>query len=176
MPITVERYTADLHEVWDAFVLNTAKPSFLLQRGYMDYHADRFTDCSLVLRKPNGMVCGLLPANLSDEGRTVESHGGLTYGGLITAMGTHSEDVMQMLDVAAQYYRLTLGASTLRYRAIPHIYATYPAEADLYWLFRHSASLTARTLSTAIDLHCPIPYSTLRRRQMRKAEGPTAKR
>ena len=47
--LKVRRYnTADATE-WDEFVGKAKNATFLLKRGYMDYHSDRFTDCSLMV-------------------------------------------------------------------------------------------------------------------------------
>ncbi len=170
MSFTAQSYTSARCEAWDAFVLQAAKPTFLLQRGYMDYHADRFADCSLMLYDAHGHLQGLLPACHDAQTRTVASHGGLTYGGIVTAPSAHAADVMAMLDAATQYYADTLHAQHLSYRAVPYIYGAYPAEADLYWLFRQGARLAARGLSAAIDLRRPLPLATLRQRGVRKAE------
>ena len=84
--ITVRRYTDDDAVEWDAFVAKAKNATFLLKRGYMGYHSDRFTDCSLMVSevKDNGrnpMLVALLPATI--HGDELRSHGGLTYGGLV---------------------------------------------------------------------------------------------
>ena len=43
---------------------------------------------------------------------------------------------------------------------MPHIYHSYPAEEDLYALFRHGAELTVSNVSTTIDLRCPLHFNT----------------
>ncbi|MGG6545868.1 UNVERIFIED_CONTAM: GNAT family N-acetyltransferase, partial [Prevotella sp. 15_C9] len=40
------RYSAGDKERWDRFVRRSKNGTFLMQRDYMDYHADRFQDCS----------------------------------------------------------------------------------------------------------------------------------
>jgi len=42
------RYTPDRQREWDDFVGRSRNGVFLFQRAYMDYHADRFTDHSLL--------------------------------------------------------------------------------------------------------------------------------
>ena len=41
---------------WDAFVGASKNGTFLLTRPYMDYHADRFTDHSLIARGDDGRI------------------------------------------------------------------------------------------------------------------------
>ena len=50
MPYTVERYAPSMAAEWDDFVSRARNATFLFRRGYMDYHADRFNDFSLVAR------------------------------------------------------------------------------------------------------------------------------
>ena len=81
MPYTVERYAPSMAAEWDDFVSRARNATFLFRRGYMDYHADRFNDFSLVARDGSQRIVALLPANAA--GDCIESHGGLTYGGWI---------------------------------------------------------------------------------------------
>jgi hypothetical protein len=77
----VERYTPALQTLWDDFVRSSKNGTFLLERGYMDYHADRFADHSLLVRDDEGTLLAVLPTNA--DGPRLASHGGLTYGGFI---------------------------------------------------------------------------------------------
>src|SRR5690348_5975598 len=76
----VVRYKPDYSGVWNDFVLSAVNSTFLFDRGFLEYHADRFVDCSLLVFDGDALIA-LLPANI-DEDRLV-SHGGLTYGGLL---------------------------------------------------------------------------------------------
>ncbi len=49
-------------EEWDRFVSRSLQPSFLLLRGYMDYHSHRFADYSLIARR-GGRILAMLPAD-----------------------------------------------------------------------------------------------------------------
>ena len=49
--ITIVRYDAAQRVLWDDFVENARNATFLFKRDYMDYHADRFADHSLIVRK-----------------------------------------------------------------------------------------------------------------------------
>ena len=93
--IEIRPYDAAMTEEWDRFVLNSRNATFLHLRGYMDYHADRFPDRSLVaLRK--GKIIAALPA--SGTGDTVCSHPGLTYGGLLLGEEATAARVMKILE------------------------------------------------------------------------------
>jgi hypothetical protein len=80
--IELIRYQPIFKGEWDRFLDNSRIDTFLFKRDFMDYHADRFNDCSFLVYK-KGRVEALLPGNVSEK--TWHSHQGLTYGGLISS-------------------------------------------------------------------------------------------
>ena len=151
---------------WDRFVDASKNGTFLFRRDYMDYHADRFSDFSvMVFRK--GKLYALLPANR--RGATVVSHGGLTYGGLLLDSGARAEEVLRLFDCLMRFFAAG-GVDELVYKPVPYIYASLPSDEDLYALFRCNARLSARNVSAVVDFANPLPWSTMRRRALRKSE------
>ena len=163
-------YNKDYREVWDQTVRASRNATFLFERDFMDYHQDRFTDASLLFFNEKGKCIALLPANIKKENHEIQSHGGLTYGGLLLTKEVHTPQVQEMLIEAANIYE-EMGATTWSYKPIPYIYHRYPTQEDLYWLFRMKATLAARAVSTVIDLQDPLPFSTLRKRKVKKAQN-----
>lgn len=162
----ISRYSpADAGE-WNRFVAQSKQATFLFDRRYMDYHADRFTDCSWLVRR-HGRIRALLPANA--VGGTLHSHQGLTYGGLLTDRKAKAADVCQMFLELNE----TLGKGGIHhvvYKAMPWIYHQLPAEEDLYALTQVChAQLTVREASTAIILNHRLRFSESRRSGIRKA-------
>ena len=139
---------------WDGFARMSRNGTMLHQRGYMDYHSDRFKDCSLVALH-EGRLCALLPACI--EGDTLWSHRGLTYGGWLVPLKHFDATVMvEVMDAACQWMSDN-SIKRLVYKPVPHIYHRYPCEEDLYALFRHQAKLIETNISTTIALTCPLP-------------------
>ena len=139
---------------WDEFARMSRNGTMLHQRGYMDYHSDRFKDCSLMALH-EGKLCALLPACI--EGDTLWSHRGLTYGGWLVPLKHFDATVMvEVMDAACQWMSDN-SIKRLVYKPVPHIYHRYPCEEDLYALFRHQAKLIETNISTTIDLTCPLP-------------------
>ena len=64
--IEIHRYTAAYHRDWNDFVSESSNGTFLFLREYMEYHADRFTDYSLLVYDGNKLLA-LLPANRSGD-------------------------------------------------------------------------------------------------------------
>lgn len=151
--------------------------TFLLDRNFMDYHADRFFDCSLLVYNDDNndselsddSLVALFPANWVEEEKTVYSHQGLTYGGLITKPSITQSEVLKAMQKILMYYASLLGARTLVYRAIPYIYSRVPSQEDLYALFRAGAQLEGRAVATVLSVANPLSMRTLRVRKAKKA-------
>lgn len=154
-------------ELWDEFVANSRNSTFLLNRGYMDYHSDRFRDASLMAFEGDSLLA-LLPANIADGG-IVYSHQGLTYGGwLLPQRHLDMPDYMQMWNQWLEFCRKE-NYKGIVYTPIPSIYARQPSEEDRYMLFHSEAQLKKRQISSTIDLNCNPGFNKLQRRHLKKA-------
>ena len=82
--MTIIPYSVYRKETWDAFIEMSKNGTFLLKRGFMDYHSDRFFDCSIFIYagiSPDGEfkekslttkdLVAVFPANWDKESRTV---------------------------------------------------------------------------------------------------------
>lgn len=165
--LIIERYCPEMAGEWNAFVDASRNGTFLLRRDYMDYHSDRFADCSWVARR-NGKLRALLPANLTEDG-VLHSHQGLTYGGWILPTG--HVDGAQMLDIfeAAVEIWHEAGIRELDYKPMPEIYWRQPAAEDRYALFRLGAVMTGCGLSSSIYMEGSTGFDQMQRRHLRRA-------
>ena len=152
---------------WDAFVARSKNGTFLIQRGFMDYHADRFTDASVLATDTSGRLLALFPA--SRNGTRITSHAGLSYGGMIC-----DETMLSPLaiDIFAAWFAHALGqgAEEILYKAVPPIYHRMPADEDRYALFYHGATLYRRDMTQTVDLTAQGPVQERRRRGLKKAQ------
>lgn len=166
--LAVDRYEPSMRAAWDDFVRRSKNGTFLFLRGYMEYHRDRFSDGSLVVRDGKGNLLALLPA--SRRGPVLESHGGLTYGGFVV---DRTMTVRRMLHVVAAVltHLHDQEISSLRYKAVPHIYHRAPAEEDLYALAQHGARLERRAALSVFDRSADVAPQARRRRGLRKAQA-----
>ncbi len=167
----IERYSPERAAEWDAFVEHSRNATFLLERGYMDYHADRFADRSLMIWSVSGerQRLAALFAACHINAETVSAHGGLTYGGLILPYsGVDGADTIEIMRCISAHYH-SLGYIRLIYKTIPHIYHRYPSEDDVYALFRSGGRLAECNLSSTISLDEPIEFNENSRRNMRRA-------
>ena len=162
----VRRYSAECANEWNQFVAKSKNGTFLFDRRFMDYHADRFTDASLMVYRDNSLYA-LLPANV--KGEVLTSHGGLTYGGLVMS-GRCSAKGIQEVFAAMNTYLAGIGIRRVVYKAVPWIYHQVPAEEDLYALTSVcQARLVIRDISSAIFSDRPVRFSESRKSGIRKA-------
>ena len=164
----IRRYNREQAKEWNKFVSESKNGTFLLDRNFMDYHANRFVDASLMMYDEKERLVAVLPANYEEDIQTVYSHHGLTYGGLIMSRRISTLEVMEAMKLACQYYA-GLGAKKIYYRPIPYIYNRYPSQEDLFFLFRNHATLEARNLSQTIYIPDAIKMNELRRRCIKKS-------
>ncbi|HVX40275.1 MAG TPA: GNAT family N-acetyltransferase [Gemmatimonadaceae bacterium] len=165
--ITVSSYSPADRAAWNELVHGSKNGTFLFDRGYMEYHADRFTDASLVFRD-NGRVVGVLPACRRDD--ELLSHAGLTYGGLVLR---RDAPLCAALDAFAGMLRhcADAGVRRISYKTVPTIYHDIPADEDRYALFRAGARLVRRDAWPVIDMAAALPVQERRRRALKRARA-----
>jgi len=161
------RYTPADSEAWNAFVARSKNGTFLFDRRYMDYHSDRFEDCSwMVYRK--GRLFALLPGN--KRGDAFCSHEGLTYGGFVTDERVTAGHLCECFETLNGVLR-DEGFKRVVYKPVPWIYQQLPAEEDIYALYvRCRARLTERDASSTVFLKRRIRFAESRRSGIRKGE------
>lgn len=164
--ITIVRYTEDKVNIWNQFNKQSKNALFMFDRNYMDYHKDRFKDHSLLFYDEDKLLA-LLP--MSEHDNMLISHGGLTYGGFIsdTKMKQHT-----MMDCFAELikYAKENGFKNIRYKCIPHIYHSQPAEEDRFALFANNSKLDTVDVSTYVNLAAPLKMPKGRKAQISRAK------
>lgn len=162
----VKTYEDSLKGTWNDFVDNAKNATFLFNRNYMDYHADRFQDCSLVVYRKDKLYA-LLPANRKDD--ILYSHQGLTYGGLIMSNKATALDILETFQAINDYLK-NIGITKVIYKPLPYIYHQIPSQEDLYALFRTTnAHIVGRNISSTIYQANKIKFIESRKSGIRKA-------
>lgn len=133
----------------------------------MDYHSDRFEDCSLMIYKDESLFA-ILPANFRNK--EVFSHQGLSYGGLILKLDSKFEVVLEAFKSALQYYN-ERGFENLTLKLLPKIYHQLPSDEIDYLMFITKAEVVRRDIASIIDLSDnKLPKSSNRKRNLKKAK------
>ena len=162
----IRRYRREDKELWNSFVSKARNATFLFDRNYMDYHADRFDDNSFMFYH-KGKLKAVLPANVA--GDTLYSHQGLTYGGLLLDKKATVEDVLECFDSLNSWLREN-GISKVVYKALPWIYQQYPSQEDLYALtWKCKAQLISRNIASTIVIDNKLKFAESRKSGIRKA-------
>ena len=162
----IVRYTPERKKEWDGYVAEARNSTFLFRRDYMEYHADRFADWSLMFYR-NGRLHSLLPAHR--KGDTLCSHSGLTYGGLIMKFGVTAMEVVGLFEELNEYLRKE-GFRSVIYKPVPWIYQQHASEEDLYAIFwKCGARLLSRNIGTVIMVQQRQEWRKDHRRRLRLA-------
>ncbi len=158
-------YDSSLKTVWDGFVDRSLQTNFIFRRDYLEYHADRFHDQSILVFQDRKVVA-VLPCDGKEQ--AIRSHGGLTFGGLLW-------DERLDLSALSKVFTLTLGYffekgfKTLDYKCIPAIYHRQPAEADRYLLFISGAEHISSGVGAAIPLRRWLGFAKGQRQNAERA-------
>lgn len=162
----IKRYSPEQQESWDKYVAKSKNATFLFYRNYMDYHAERFRDHSLMFFIGKRLH-SILPAH--EEGTSFCSHLGLTYGGLLMDQAVTTNEVVTLFSELNDYLRAQ-GFTQVLYRAIPWVYHRLPAEEDLYAMFwKCGARLKQRMAGTVIFMDGQLPWRKDHRRRLKDA-------
>lgn len=161
----LKKYTVEYRAIWDDVVNKSKNGNFMHQRDYVDYHSHRFNEQSVIVLK-QGKAVAVFLCNLIDN--QIVSYGGLTYGGLIYGCNLHAVDVLDIFHKIAEHYK-QINVKSIIYKAVPHLYHRYPADEDIYALYRLGARLYRRDISSAIRLGRRIKFSDSRKHTIRKS-------
>ena len=164
--LEIKRYTSAFADEWNQFVATSKNGTFLFDRRYMDYHADRFTDHSLLFYIGHRLMA-VLPAH--ESGDTLYSHKGLTYGGLVMSPRLTVVQTMNLFRELNGQLRQE-GFRHVCYKCIPWIYHRLSSDEDIYALFHEChARMVARDFATNVFLSSGMRWERVRRRGVSRA-------
>ena len=168
MTINVVSYEPIRKSEWDNFVATAKNGHFMFYRDYMDYHADRFVDYSLMFYDEKARLIAVLPANIKEG--ILYSHQGLTFGGLLLNNKDTTEKVYDLFLAAIEFLKEKGDVDSIVYKRMPDFYNAYPSQEDLYALFLLDAGVIRRDVSSLIDIAKPLSYSKGRKWSVNKAK------
>ncbi|GAB3655367.1 hypothetical protein GCM10028791_26570 [Echinicola sediminis] len=159
--INIVPYQQTRKKEWEALIQNASNSTFLHSRDFMDYHQDRFEDCSLMAYLNNKLVA-VLPANLAKN--QVHSHQGLTYGGILVDRSLSTSAVMCLTAEFLEFYNKR-NLNTLFLKLAPSIYGLPGQEVFEYIMFVLGAVVFRTDLTYALTM--PFDGSVLSKRRIR---------
>lgn len=163
---TVHTYKKDHYQIWNDFIKDSKNGTFLFHRDFIEYHADRFQDFSLMIYQENKLIA-LFPANISKQ--EVYSHQGLTYGGLILRKSIGGEKIKNILNTLVKYLS-SLHISMLYIKNQPVFYHKRPSNESSFFFSELGAACYRRDLNLAIDYNLPLNFHRTKYRHFEKNE------
>ena len=158
-------YSPDDKAAWDRCVSESRNGTFMLYRDFMEYHADRFQDQSLLVYDDDTLIA-VLPG--SRHGEHWRSHGGLTYAGFVASRDFRADNALKAVAAVINHLKST-GAQSMMLKPVPHIYHRMPSEEELYALHRHGAVLFRRDISSTIPIADRYSFSKGRKWTINKS-------
>lgn len=160
----VRQYQTTDFEVWNAFISVAKNATFLFHRNFMEYHKDRFEDCSLMVFDENKLVA-VLPANRVED--TVFSHQGLTYGGLVLGEKAKLSTSIAIFKSILKFLNEN-DVQKLVVKMIPKFYnSSFSDELEYCFFLTNSKIIGAGSLLTT-DLTKPYFISKTRKESIRR--------
>ncbi|MGX7668378.1 GNAT family N-acetyltransferase [Flavobacterium pedocola] len=163
---TVRKYQKSDYALWNDFINQARNATFLFHRDFMDYHADRFEDFSLLVFEEDSLLA-VLPANSADG--AVFSHQGLTYGGLVTSGKTKLKTTLSLFKKILEYLEAAQ-VQKLYMKEFPFFYTDKPSDDLKYLLFITEAKLYRRDLLTVLDLSQELKLSKDRKEGVKRGQ------
>ncbi|RLB67114.1 MAG: hypothetical protein DRH08_04470 [Deltaproteobacteria bacterium] len=159
-------YSGKFQHDWDSLVASARNSHFLFFREFLEYHADRFKDASLLLFRQDKAIA-LLPAHI--ENNELHSHSGLTFGGWIVAPDCRYEDLEAGFELLEQEMRRQ-NLYRLLYRPVPFPYQSEPCGDDQYLLQQRGARCESVLLGAFMTTSTDRLSKKQLRKNLRKAE------
>ncbi|MBA3985948.1 MAG: GNAT family N-acetyltransferase [Flavobacteriales bacterium] len=159
----VKKYHPQYKNLWDDFVSKAKNATFLFHRDFMEYHSDRFEDCSLLLFEDKKVVA-LLPAN--KVGNELFSHQGLTFGGFLTK-NIRTDKYISFVRYMLEYLK-KMGIKKLHIKQIPTIYVNGFNSVQDYILYICNVEVFRKDSLSVISLQEKFSFSNSRKEGIKR--------
>jgi hypothetical protein len=165
MKIDIIPYSIKHKKSWDNFVEDSANGTFLHKRDYMDYHADRFEDASLMLYNENKLIA-VLPAHRVKQ--SIFSHKGLTYAEILLSPKNRMVDKSEIIEALLGWFK-TEKIKNWEIKSIPSFFHSYPDES-LHYLYTQFGAKVTGNLAFFLLNKTNYKLNKNRSRNIRKVE------
>ena len=155
--IDIVTYDENQHAFWDEFVRSSNNGTIFHERHFLNYHEPgRFMDHSLIFSE-EGKTIALLPAvdTEIDGVRTLYSHRGSSYGGIVQPMNQGVEKNVSIVK-ALQHYAKNAGFGQIIMTLPPDIYNRQLNNYLEFACFRNGYAYLKREISSVLKLEDDI--------------------
>ena len=164
---TVRRYHSDDFLLWNAFVSNAKNATFLFHRDFMEYHADRFQDYSLLVFDGDNLVA-VIPANVTDD--KVFSHSGLTYGGFVIGQDVENDNFEMIYFAVIDFLKENEKKALIIKELLPFYNTSETIDTESFFK-EHGAIISDRKMDLAINFKSTYEVSKTKRRHYKKLQS-----
>jgi hypothetical protein len=166
-PLQVARFEPNDALMWDRVVAASPQGALQHRRRFLDYHGERFSDRSLVVRQDEVVAAVYSAADSPASPGEVVSHPGAAYGGLVLAPGVPVSEVPGIVDGIIGHYQQE-GVHHIVVRPPWHWTQRRPDEVFTHELLRRGATAHAWQLVSVVDLSEPLSLGSRRRRMLKR--------
>ncbi len=171
--IAVVEYSEAFREPWESFVAQSSQGTLFHTRAFLAYHpAERFHDTSLLFFKKEKLLA-VMPATLvlKDLARTLVSHAGASFGGLVTLRDISLRE-QEALVAALMAHGREQKCSAIELTLPPSFYSASDDHSLAYAYYRAGFRYQRRELTQAVQLNTPREknYSAEFQRKLRRAQ------
>ena len=166
--IMVKRYGMDFAADWAKVLLSARNGIFIFERGFIEYHGDRFVDFSAIAYLDDEPVA-LLPAAIDQNTGEASSHPGLTFGGVVLRRELRGDVAIALINALLDWCK-ACGAKSLTVKILPHVFCTYPSAELEYTLWCRGFTLIRRDLSSLLPLKDSLPFNSSKKGGVKKAK------
>lgn len=148
-------YTETHSANWDEALPLSVQGTILQSRRFLAYHGDRFDDRSVLLLDEKDRIRGLFAAAVSpSDTKTLISHPGLTYAGLVHDASCRAAEVLEMVELLVAHYRAS-GFKELIWKPCPRHICRVESGLEDWALWRIQAQAFRCDLWNVADLSRP---------------------
>jgi len=161
----VKLYQPQDFNLWNAFISVAKNATFLFHRNFMEYHAERFQEYSLLVFDVEKLVA-VLPANR--VGTTVFSHQGLSYGSIVVKDDIRIKEYVAIVKEIMKFLQSN-GVENLEIKLLPKIYNETIADEMDYVAFLMQSSLFRTDVYLTMDMQNDYQPNRNRKRALKIA-------
>jgi lipid II:glycine glycyltransferase (peptidoglycan interpeptide bridge formation enzyme) len=166
----IKEYDSTYQIEWDLFIENSINGNFLHKQSYIKYHQHykkNFNDKSLIIFDENKNILALfIAAESLEDQRTVVSHPGLTFGGLIYNREVYGNKVIDIFKEIINFYKKK-NYYKIIYKPAPFIYHNTISQDDIFAISFLGGKKIQTDLSVTIDLRSEFVMSKRRLRHIK---------
>lgn len=148
----VVSYTNNMKSMWDNFIEKESRNGFIFHKmHFLEYHKNRFQDCSLLFLDEKENIIALFPAALKNN--NIISHPGSSYGGLVLKKYIKLSEIFEIVELMKNFYNNNFGNINIEIILSESFNLEYGAEDVAFVLWQLGFNLKSKEISTVIDIN-----------------------